>query len=608
MSTPARLVLQLVTAVYLVFFAVTGGGCYVPQSQNVQGKSLDVTEPITERNYYLYLPKNFNPRSGVRYPLIVSIHGMKPFDNAYPQLMTWKKICDEHNWVAIAPQLKSPDMLNQFPFRRIDDSIYSDERQIVASIEDVCRRYNADPTKVMLTGWSSGGFLIHYCGARHPELFSVVVPQGSNFSADIMPDTVNQAARETPIYIYHGESDVGVVVKDSNTAIQWYYQHGYRFVQMDTAPGGHERHPELAEKFFLGYIRGTNVYTLADRGVTFAKQNALSDPWLGQPIGPVGTPVATGPRLTGVGPSPSPTDVTPTPTPTPAPAGQPPLITTGGNDTTPQPPGPAVASVDSTPPKYVWNKIGPTRTPGPEQTPTPTPTPTPGPTAVASSGWNTSPRPNNVTDAPPTGGPSTADITPVPIPIGPGPTNVAGTGPGAIGPRPTVGGVGDVAHATPPSGVTGEGPRPVITDTPAIGPSLPTPTGPTRPVATDANPAGGLAPDTGMTPQPTPIATTPPQVVPVAPNRTGVRIVPSVTQGTAPLTVEFRAEVRNIGSQVTRFRWRLDDILFSTSHFAVLTFQRPGRFPIEVTLYDAAGNAYRDRVVIRVFPAAEGGN
>jgi hypothetical protein len=49
-----------------------------------------------------------------------------------------------------------------------------------------------------------------------------------------------------------------------------------------------------------------------------------------------------------------------------------------------------------------------------------------------------------------------------------------------------------------------------------------------------------------------------------------------------------------------RYRWRLEGSLFGTTHFASLTFNRPGDYPIELLLTDAAGTTYRANTTIRV--------
>lgn len=626
----------------LCLLACLAGGCVVPQSQHVAGRTGETTEPVTGRDYYVYLPVGYTATR--KYPLVVSIHGMKPFDNAFPQLQTWRKICDDNGWIAIAPQLKSPDMLNQFPFRRVDSTILSDEALIVSAVQDAAARYSVDTRYVMLTGWSSGGYLIHYSAARHPELFTVVAPQGSNFSEDIMPQYLTDAAREMPVYIYHGSFDLPMVVKDCNNAAQWYLRHGYKTVKMDEAPGGHERHPELAARFFQTIIQTDRTGQIAAR----VTGGSAGGPWLGSaaptrvavaaPLTPVrtvtptpaptarpGETVAALPTVpvTPMVPPPPPGRVSNTPTPAtvvtgPAPA-PPPADRTG------EPPGTVVTvGRPIEPDGSAWDRLGPRRPPADAArfVPLATPSPSPGPARVDPN--QTSPirpptvsavgpvaiaptrRPTIDRTVAPTGviadAPTTmpAEITPTRVaslPVGPAPSTID---PGRAGPPARAEGRLVDPARTDAKPVSADPVRPTLTVAvarPMMPGALP-PADPLPPASDRSNPVSKLTLTSSEAS--TPSAAAAPQAVPTSSNLLSVRILPSLQQGAAPLTVEFRAEIRGVNAPITKYRWRLADSLFSTAHYGVLTFQQAGDYPIELSVTDAAGNTYRGRTTIRV--------
>ncbi|MDD4888811.1 MAG: prolyl oligopeptidase family serine peptidase [Phycisphaerae bacterium] len=622
------------------------GGCMVPQSQNVHGNTGDIREAVSGGNYYLYLPQGYNPSRGQKYPLIVSIHGMKPFDNAYPQLMTWRKICDDNDWIAIAPQLRSPDMLNQFPFRRIDRAILEDEARIVSAIQDVRSRYAVDSRYVMLTGWSSGGYLIHYTAARHPELFTMIAPQGANFSEDIMPQYVTDAAKEIPVYIYHGSFDLPMVVKDSNAAARWYIRHGYRTVKMDEAPGGHERHPELAARFFASILRTDTAGVIAAR----TSGSTPGGAWLGaaRPIsatgtGPVGPsvaavtpgraapvwtahPAATPPALPTTAPPPvASLPTVNTPMVQPPPRERVNNTPTPSTVVTPPAPAPAVAAGPS-----AWDRIGPSNPSdtvrfGPPATPRTLPAASTNPPAVGENLNQTSPigAPRVATAAPAvnattavnpnppppvntTGAvkdtvvastPAAGEMRAVSLPVGPAetPVKIDNSPPPLSEARLTD------PERTAAKPITADSVRPTLAVAVprGIGPANLTPSAPPpAPAADNSNPVANLKPTPIVGRSGSPAAA--PQAVPAASSLLNVRILPSFQQGSAPLTVEFRAELRGITSPIVKYNWRLENSMFSTSHYGVLTFQQAGDYPIELTVTDAAGNTHRGRTIIRV--------
>ena len=736
--------------------AVAGGGCAVWQSQDVHGRTGEVAEPVSQCNYYIYLPNGYNTNR--KYPLVVSIHGMKPFDNAFPQLETWRKICDENNWIAIAPQLKSPDMLNQFPFHKVDSAIIDDETEIVSSVQDTCRRYSVDARYIMMTGWSSGGYLIHYTAARHPELFTMIAPQGANFSEDIMPQYITEAAREMPVYIYHGALDLPMVISDTNAAMRWYARHGYKNVKMDEAPGGHERHPELAAKYFLNLMHSDTNGAVAAR--TLGGAGAAT--WLGAtspivaaklmagPPGPATLASGNSAGLTGLASAPVatpvaelggspvatsglvarstgdlPTRLTNTPTASGAPAGIPSAGTTGstspavwsrnGSTTSttppvgspenpvavsPRPTVPASPVVSPPPPGRVTNLPTPSNVVvGPVASKTNSPAPiipetpaagtmvaaNPGPAAgavIAPSGGNNNPyswerigpsKPADSSKFGPTSsagaviGPQTppvenaslipprvvgagvtsgspADSTPLAPPataapvvvrtdsgsakVSPAPVNNTGVVNGSVAPLGSLPAASVSLPVNPASAQINPGGKyvparadqslndpsrfaaaPVSADpvVPTLAVAAPRPMTPSgmAPAGKTVDPAADrVNPAARMIPIPptmlTPASAAGPQGVPAASNLLSVRILPSVQEGGAPLTVEFRAEIRGVNSPIVRYRWRLDDSLFSTSHFGVLTFQQAGQYPVELTVTDAAGNTYRGKTTIRV--------
>jgi hypothetical protein len=79
-----------------------GSGCAVPQPPG-KGRLTLLKEKTTHRYYWLYLPEEYMVQLNRRitrpvhpatknglWPLVVSFHGMKPFDNCLPQAQEWQ--------------------------------------------------------------------------------------------------------------------------------------------------------------------------------------------------------------------------------------------------------------------------------------------------------------------------------------------------------------------------------------------------------------------------------------------------------------------------------------------------------------------------------------
>ena len=135
-------------------------GCAVPQPRGA-GKLERLVEPTTRRGYWLYLPKEYvqaDPatRAQRRWPVVVSFHGMKPFDNARPQALEWEQEADRYGYIVLAPELRAPDVFGQFPLRSVSSTLKGDEEATLAILDHVFANTHADPTNVLSTGWSSG--------------------------------------------------------------------------------------------------------------------------------------------------------------------------------------------------------------------------------------------------------------------------------------------------------------------------------------------------------------------------------------------------------------------------------------------------------------------
>ncbi len=241
----------------LALFPLTG--CVVTQPSGA-GKLTREVEPTTSRGYWRYLPKGYlaadeAARQSRRWPIVVSFHGMKPFDNAHPQALEWEFEADRYGYIVIAPELRAPDMLAEFPVKSISTAFRSDEDASVAIVRHVCQTTGADCSNVLATSWSSGGYLAHYMFNRHPEVFTAIAVRQSNFSVHVLDPAITVRSRDNPILIVNTENDFAVCKEESAEAIQWYERNGYRkLAWLEVKSLGHERTPDMAADFFAKVV------------------------------------------------------------------------------------------------------------------------------------------------------------------------------------------------------------------------------------------------------------------------------------------------------------------------------------------------------------------
>ncbi len=247
-----RIVLRLCVGALLLSTC----GCLVPQPRG-HGKLERIVEPTTDRPYYLYLPKDYvatdeTGRAARRWPLVVTFHGMKPFDTALYQSQEWQQEADRYGYIVVAPVLMAFDTVTgEFPLRRLNRAFKSDELATLATLDHVFTTTRADPNNVLSTSWSSGGYMAHYMLNRHPERFTCLAVRQSDFAATVLDSTWTSQSLYHPILILTAQNDFPVCQEESREAIRWYESHGYKnFAWVHLSRLGHERTPDMAADFF----------------------------------------------------------------------------------------------------------------------------------------------------------------------------------------------------------------------------------------------------------------------------------------------------------------------------------------------------------------------
>ncbi|MDM8006219.1 MAG: PHB depolymerase family esterase [Phycisphaerae bacterium] len=269
---------------------VTQCGCPVPQRPGM-GQCSRLVEPETKTGYWLYLPEDYVKNNGQRsgntaWPLVVTLHGLRPYDDAKPQIRSWQEEADRYGLIVVAPELRTCDQL-VMPVPLRDPTkwyVQTDEKAILAVMDEVCRRTNADPTRVLLTCFSSGGYLAHYMMNRHPERFTALAAMGANFNEEMIDYTQLPRYRSTKIAVFFGENDFKLCREESLRAVSWYRRYRFDVDARQVSGLGHERRPQLASVFFSRII-GASPKTPPDLASL-----VMSDVTTGEPARPAGAP------------------------------------------------------------------------------------------------------------------------------------------------------------------------------------------------------------------------------------------------------------------------------------------------------------------------------
>ncbi len=227
-------------------------GCAVPQPQNTRTQPRLMIESITGGLYYLFVPDTY--RRDHPAPLIVSCHGTDPFDVAAYQVGEWKKLAEDYGCILVCPKLRSTDGI----FGSGDiGQLLRDERLIMTILGQLHYLYNIDRRNVLMTGFSGGGFPVYFVGLRHPDVFTVVAARNANFSRHALEGWYPPEALGTPLIVYYGQNDPGAIRTQSDEAVAYLRGAGFSVETAVLGGSGHERHPEVAMRFWLKHWNGT---------------------------------------------------------------------------------------------------------------------------------------------------------------------------------------------------------------------------------------------------------------------------------------------------------------------------------------------------------------
>lgn len=158
--------------------------------------------PAGRKKYSIFVPRDYTPAK--KYPAIVFLHGIGESGSDGVKCTT----------VGIGPAIARRDgnfpFIVIFPQTGFDWTSESSEQIMLDALADAKKAFSIDEDRVSLSGMSSGGKGTWVLGARHPELFSALVPMGGYSATEEVPRLTR-----IPIWSLHNSGDFVVGVGNS---------------------------------------------------------------------------------------------------------------------------------------------------------------------------------------------------------------------------------------------------------------------------------------------------------------------------------------------------------------------------------------------------------
>ncbi|MBU0640876.1 MAG: dienelactone hydrolase family protein [Planctomycetes bacterium] len=139
-------------------------------------------------------------------PLIIALHGYGDRAGGSPTL--WRNVAAQAGAILVAPQAVHPAAPGGYSWLAAGSAHGDDADYLVQlTLEFVRSRFKIDETRIVLAGFSQGGFAAYWVGARHPETFCGVIPMGCGYIRALDAPPKPPAENPPRFYFMVGELD-----------------------------------------------------------------------------------------------------------------------------------------------------------------------------------------------------------------------------------------------------------------------------------------------------------------------------------------------------------------------------------------------------------------
>ncbi|HEY9173886.1 MAG TPA: prolyl oligopeptidase family serine peptidase [Verrucomicrobiae bacterium] len=183
-----------------------------------------------ETRYLLYLPEDYDARSGKTWPLLVFLHGAG-------ERGTNLQLVAVHGPPKLAKSGK------HFPFIIVAPQCPEGQRweneSLLPLLDHMMRTLKVDASRVYLTGLSMGGYGTWKLGLTHPEKFAAIAPicgGGDMIDALLVSREKADALKRLPIWAFHGAKDSVVPLSESERMVQFMKKAGVAEVKLTVYP------------------------------------------------------------------------------------------------------------------------------------------------------------------------------------------------------------------------------------------------------------------------------------------------------------------------------------------------------------------------------------
>jgi predicted esterase len=171
-----------------------------------------ISEPV------VLLPEGYDPQN--EYPLMIAMHGYggEPvnFSKAF------KTAGSKKGYIVCCPY--GPDILGKASFGWGDDE--QADKRIMETIAFLKAKYKINEKRMIIAGFSQGGYYSYYMGLKHPDIFIGSIPIGPGYGPELEPMLAGAAAKKMKFYVLMGELEPETRIEKNLLAIKQFTKAG----------------------------------------------------------------------------------------------------------------------------------------------------------------------------------------------------------------------------------------------------------------------------------------------------------------------------------------------------------------------------------------------
>ena len=195
--------------------------------------------------YMVYLPENYDKTK--KYPLMIFLHGSASDETTIQR----SKQLIPKNYIAVAPfgREKSGGFTNEHA-----------QDDITEVITAVCEDYPIDTTKILLTGFSMGGYGVYRTFFETPNRYKALAVFSGNprWRAKNAPDFTDEkhlnSFNKVPIFIFHGEKDMNIPISTTKEVAAKLKKVGAQVEFQIDPDKGHEMMADSTVEIYMKWV------------------------------------------------------------------------------------------------------------------------------------------------------------------------------------------------------------------------------------------------------------------------------------------------------------------------------------------------------------------